>query len=187
MANDPKYVRLAEHLTRGMRADLNSGFSIAGYDVVEMPDKDEEPERYKFVKGELNVGRMEAASKAEYEEVHPDLYDSLGIEVERPTLTVAAPVPQETQIQAAAQKAGRKVRQGRSTTPEDVLSADEERRKAAIKASKAFEKGKGADEALEEAQEANDAALEAAAEAEAAAEQEEVASAPAPTRGGRRS
>lgn len=183
--SDPKYVRLADHLTRGMRADLNSGFSIAGYDVVEMPNKDDEPEKYKFVKGELNVGRMEAASKAEYEEVHPDLYDSLGIAVERPTLTVQAAAPQETQIQAAAQKAGRKVRQGRATTPEDVLEADEERRKAAIKASKAFEKGKGADEALEEAQEANDAALEAAAEAEADAE--EVAQTTAPAAKGRRS
>lgn len=165
---DPKYVRLADHLTRGMRADLDSGFSIAGFDVVEMPDKDEEPDRYRFVKGEIAVGRMEGASKAEYDEVHPDLYDSLGIEVERPTMTVQAAAPQETQIQAVAQKAARKVREGRAVESEDVLEADEERRKAAISAQKALEKGEGkkSRKAAAEAEEANAALLNASAEGE---------------------
>jgi hypothetical protein len=139
---DPKYVRLADHLTRGMRADLNSGFSIAGFDVVEMPDKEEEPEQYKFVRSEIASGRLEQASKAEYEEVHPDLYADLGVEVERPALVVqAAPAVQETHIQAAAAKGARKVRAARAEVSEDALEADEARREAAIAAQKAQASG----------------------------------------------
>lgn len=165
---DPKYVRLADHLTRGMRADLNSGFSIAGYDVVEMPDKEEEPEQYKFVRSEIASGRLEAASKAEYEEVHPDLYESLGVEVERATVVQAAPLVQETHIQAAAAKGARKVRAAREEVSEDALEADEERRKAAISAQKAQASGspKSRRRAAQEAAEADAALLEASAEGE---------------------
>lgn len=151
----PKYIRLADHLTRGMRADINSGFSIAGYDVKEAPDQEDYPEQAAFVKRELSAGRLEQASKAEYDEVHPDIYAELGIEVER-KIVVEGTV-QEAHVQAAAMKAHRAVKAGRQVESEDEVAADEERRAALIeeaqeatKGSKKGRKGsKGADESSE--------------------------------------
>lgn len=168
-----KYVRLADHLARGMRADLTSGFSISGFNVVEMPDKDEQPRAYEFVKAEIAAGRMEEASKAEFDEVHPDLIEAAGGKVERPTVATASSF-QETHIQDAARKARQKVTARREGAPlsEAALEADEERRKAALKAQKAAEKGsskgrgsKAAQKAAEDAEAADRAAAEAAAAA----------------------
>lgn len=128
---DPKFVRLADHLTRGMRADLNSGFSIAGLDVVAMPDPDEEPEQYAYVKGEINTGRLESASQAEYDEVHPDIYGELGYEVEAPKVTTTNTV-QETEVQRVAARATRKVRANRAVSGESYEEVDEARRLAVI-------------------------------------------------------
>lgn len=162
-----QYVRLADHLTRGMRADLNSGFSISGYNVVEMPDKDDEPDQYKYVKGEISAGRLEIASKAEYDETHPDLYDELGVEVERPLAQVSAGPPvQETQIQRAARKGARAVRASREEEDDDAVERDEERRKATLKAQKAQASGKPSKKARRAAQEAEEAAAAVQAEQE---------------------
>lgn len=129
---DPKFVRLADHLSRGMRADINSGFSIAGLDVVPMPDKEDNPEAYAYVKREISAGRLESASQAEYDEVHPDVYAALGVEVKREAVVQVAP-PQETAIQAEALKAGRAIRASRQAqSDEDGFDADQERREALL-------------------------------------------------------
>jgi hypothetical protein len=136
----PKYVRLADHLSRGMRADLNSGFSLSGYNVVESPDEETEAEAAAFVKRELAAGRMEGASKAEFDEVHPDLLDTLGYEVER---KVSLPIaPQEGHIQREVRGAHRAMRAGRSTEAgESAFEADEARREALIEDAKEAESG----------------------------------------------
>jgi hypothetical protein len=154
---DPKYVRLNDALSRGMRADLNSGFSIAGLDVQPMPDQDEEPRRYDYVRSELRAGRLEGASKAEYDEVHPDVLKDMGVKVER-TVKVEAPPVQESHIQREARKARRKILASRDTgeAAEAALEADEERRAAAVKAQRA----KGGTKASRKAA-ADAAALEA--------------------------
>lgn len=156
---DPKYVRLADHLTRGLRADINSGWSIAGFDVRPMPDKEEEPNSYAYVKGELNAGRLEGASKAEYEEAHPDLLTS-DEEDSRPY--------QEREVQRAAQSVHRKIRARRSG--EEATSAyevDEARRKAVLKSQKAGDKA-GSRRGSQSAAEAEDEADAATREAEEA-------------------
>lgn len=159
----PKYVRLADHLSRGMRADIQSGFSISGLDVVEAPDQEASPRQAAFVKRELAAGRLEAASKAEFDEVHPDLLETLGYEVER-KVTVTA-TPQEAHVQREARKAGAALRASReSASSEDAYAADEERRAATIEAQQEAEKGSGGSKKSKKAQ-ARAEAAEADAEA----------------------
>lgn len=71
MASTPKYVRLVERLNRGIVADIDggSGWSIAGLDVKEVPDAQEEPRAHKFVVDALRRGKLEAAEASEYEVV----------------------------------------------------------------------------------------------------------------------
>jgi hypothetical protein len=70
MAENPKYVRLSAHASRGMRADVKgSGWSISGRDVLPFPKRSDEK---KFVRSLLNKSVLESASRAEYEEVHGD-------------------------------------------------------------------------------------------------------------------
>jgi hypothetical protein len=146
--SEAKYVRLADHLTRGMRADLNSGFSLTGLNVLPMPDKDAQPRAYDYVRRELAAGRMEAASKAEFDEVHPDVHKDLGVRVVREVKQVGSGL-QESEIQAHATKArqGIKRAQDDGSLSEEALEADEERRKQALKAqkkaAKASAKGRG--------------------------------------------
>ena len=66
--NDPAYVRLVDRLARGCQVDLESGWSIAGMDVMEFPDEDQ-PLAVAFVRNALARGVLEGCSKAEYEEV----------------------------------------------------------------------------------------------------------------------
>lgn len=69
MANEPKYVRLAERLTGQVLVDITSGWSISGLDVKEFPDKEKYPRAARFVRDKLRRGALEPASSAEYEEV----------------------------------------------------------------------------------------------------------------------
>lgn len=70
MATNPEYVRLADHLVHGLIVDTDgTGWSISGLDVKPFPDNREEA---RFVKRQLNAGKLEAAGVAEYEEAHPD-------------------------------------------------------------------------------------------------------------------
>lgn len=139
---DPKYVRLADHLVHGMRADLVSGFSIAGYDVVEMPDSEEDEDAYRYVKAELAAGRVEQASKAEYDEVHPNVYADLGVDVEVPkTVVQAGPQVQETHVQRHATALNKRIAASRAEDSEDE-DAENERREALIAQQKAAGSGK---------------------------------------------
>lgn len=107
----PTYVRLAKRLERGIVADLDSGWSIAGLDVRKTPDKSENGSAFKFVKKALADGRLEGASKAEWEEVH-DTED-----IEREALE-GRPRPgivnsQEAHIQREAERKRKKLSEGR--------------------------------------------------------------------------
>jgi hypothetical protein len=68
MAN-PKFVRLADHMVHGMCVDLDTEWSIAGYDVKEFP---EDRDQARFVRSKITAGVLEPAGQAEYDEVHAD-------------------------------------------------------------------------------------------------------------------
>lgn len=80
---DTKYVRLADRLANGCCVDINSGWSIAGLDVVEVPENHAGAQE--FVRINLQRGVLEPASLAEFEEVMEqgsrDLLAEAGIEV----------------------------------------------------------------------------------------------------------
>lgn len=64
---DPQYVRLATRLSRSVLADVGgSGWSLSGLDVKEFPSR---PDAKRFCRKALRDGKLEAASKAEYDEV----------------------------------------------------------------------------------------------------------------------
>lgn len=72
MANNPSYVRLSDRMVHGLVVDMESGWSISGFDVKEFP---EDREQARFVKQRLNSGVLERASEAEYDEAHPESDD----------------------------------------------------------------------------------------------------------------
>lgn len=129
---DPKFVRLRTGLNG--RYDLRSGWGISGLDVKHMPDKDERPRAHAYVKGELNAGRLEGASKAEYDETQVDI-------------TSDGEGNQERSIQARAKIQRSKILASRSGTEESAAAdADEARRKAILKQQGKAGKGKAAAE-----------------------------------------
>lgn len=67
----PSHVRLAERLNRGIVADVESGsgWSIAGLDVKEVPDAEDDPVAHQFVLSQLRQGKLESASAGEYQDV----------------------------------------------------------------------------------------------------------------------
>jgi hypothetical protein len=128
----PKYVRLRSDL-RG-RYDTFSGFSVTGLDVKEVPDEETHPNTCAFIRAELSAGRLEGASKAEYDEAHPDLGGDV-------VPTDSAPV-QERAIRTAAAEVNAKIRNRRATGEEMTAhEADEARRKAVLKVQDARAKG----------------------------------------------
>lgn len=137
MASKVKFVRLSDRLSRGCLVDVKkSGWSIAGYDVKEYPD-DDWPTAQRFVDKSLREGKLEEASQAEWDEVHPDgedhdLLADTGVEVKH-TEVEAFPV-QEGAIQAAARahRAGI-VRSG--ANPRASYDADQARRERLAAAS----------------------------------------------------
>lgn len=64
----PEYVRLADHMVHGLVVDMETGWSISGYDVKEYP---EDADQAKFVRQKINAGIVEPATAAEYEAAHP--------------------------------------------------------------------------------------------------------------------
>lgn len=66
---DPSYIRLADHMSDSMVADIagGSGWSISGRDVQAFPKEDDAASR--FVRSRLVLGLLEPCGKAEYEEV----------------------------------------------------------------------------------------------------------------------
>lgn len=72
MAKNPEFVRLADHMVHGLCVDMDSGFSLSGYDVQPFP---EEREQQRYVRRQINAGVMEPASQAEYDTAHPESDD----------------------------------------------------------------------------------------------------------------
>lgn len=97
MRGDPKFVRLAEHLTDVTQADIagGSGWSISGNAVVPFPEGNEDAARY--VRQRLAVGVLEPAGQAEYTE-QEDANEELA------ALTNASESGQENKVQLASTK-----------------------------------------------------------------------------------
>jgi len=114
--NDPGYVRLANRLTGGMIADVDggSGWSIAGLDVRKFPKDNSQAAR--FVRQNLVAGKLENASKAEWDEAHDQSVEE-ALAAQDPDWKKNAG-HQEAQLQRAAQKATDRLR--------EKLSLDEE-------------------------------------------------------------
>jgi hypothetical protein len=124
MASNPSYVALAPRLTRGLVADVESGWSIAGLDVRKFPaDK----QAAKFVKKALADGRLEPASKAQWDEVH-DTEEIEGEALEGRARASTKNI-QEAHIRRAAQAGAQRLvesRSGRSAAAEDDEEGDDE-------------------------------------------------------------
>lgn len=121
---DPQYVRLATRLSKGMVCDvMGSGWSISGLDVRKFPEGNV---AQRYVRAQLNAGKLEPASKAEYEEAHDT---SLEEEVLRqnPDYREKASAVQESRVQLVAQEAQAKLAAGRDA---DYDAEEEERREA---------------------------------------------------------
>lgn len=122
MADDPKYVRLATRLSRGMVCDVQgSGWSISGLDVRKFPEGNVAA---RFVRSRLNAGLLEPASKSEWEEAHDT---SLEEEVlsQNPDYRTTASAVQEGRVQRAAREAQEKLASGRDADYE--AERDEQR------------------------------------------------------------
>lgn len=73
MANNPDFVRLADHMVHGLVVDMDgTGWSLSGYDVQPFP---EDSQAARFVRQKINAGIIEPASQAEYDEAHPEADD----------------------------------------------------------------------------------------------------------------
>lgn len=70
MPQNPEFVRLSDHMVSGLIVDMETGWSISGYDVQPFPADDREKAR--FVRQKINAGALEPASQAEYDEAHPE-------------------------------------------------------------------------------------------------------------------
>lgn len=134
MANDPKYVRLADHLADSTVADIagGSGWSIAGRDVREFP---EEEGAARYVRSRLVQGLLEPAGKAEYDEVQ-NANKAVAESVAPPAPgTVPA---QEGALQDAATKAQQRLAQSRqkASNDDDDEDGDEDEQSSAPAASR---------------------------------------------------
>lgn len=136
MADAPKYVRLTNRLSGRTCVDLNSGWSISGLDVVEVPERKASPNAHRFIREKLNRGILEPASRAEYEEVQEaaeesrerfsdrlEALSSLGIA----PASLGFAVHQEGTVQRLAQQRRAKIEEKRSKTSdeEDEISPEE--------------------------------------------------------------
>lgn len=142
--SDPNYVKLAKRLTNGMVADLESGWSIAGYDVKEFP---EDSRQAQFVRGALNDSRLEAASTSEYELVEEERVGLAEFEAERLAAAGKVAPIQEHQIQDRHQASSRRVQEQRDEVDPDEhpFEATKARRAAVLEEQAALEgSGSGA-------------------------------------------
>lgn len=118
MANDPQYVRLNDSLAdHGSLADVTgSGWSIGGMDVQEFPEDDDVAAS--FVRGKLRAGVLEPASRAEFDECHPE---EEPVEVER-KMVVEIP-HQEGRLHREVQQGRQRMRAARAKQSEKVMSS----------------------------------------------------------------
>lgn len=110
MASTPKYVRLNDRLCQQVVADLDSGWSIAGLDVKEVPA--DSPAQAKVVKRYIQQGILEPASRAEFDEVQA-------------LLELDHSETQEHIVQAGGEKARASLRKARLEHPADADDDDE--------------------------------------------------------------
>lgn len=66
---NPDFVRLSDHMVNGCVVDMDTGWSLSGFDVQPFP---ENKDQIRFVRRKINAGVIEPASQAEYSEAHPD-------------------------------------------------------------------------------------------------------------------
>lgn len=126
---DPEFVRLAERLTTGMLADLYSGWSISGYDVKRFPEGDAAA---RFVRENLNAGKLEEASQAEWDEVHEGTLEA-AVLAQAPDYRESASAFQEAHLQQAAAVGRRRLEDNRAARargedPEELRQAELARR-----------------------------------------------------------
>jgi hypothetical protein len=118
MAKDPQYVRLNDNLAdHGSLADVSgSGWSIGGSDVQEFPADDDDA--VDFVRTKLRLGVLEPASRAEYDEAHPE---EEPFEVER---KMVVEIPHQEGRLHKEVKAGRaRMRAAREEQTEKVMAS----------------------------------------------------------------
>lgn len=128
MAKDPKYVRLPDRLVGGIVADVlgNSDWSIGGNDVRKFPEDDEFAAE--FVRSQLRNGNLEPASKAEWEELHPESSEddqNARAFVEAVNRAVQGPQIQEAHIQRSARAARQRLQAARSEEDGETVPDDE--------------------------------------------------------------
>lgn len=134
MADTPKYVRLADRLKTRTQVDLNSGFTISGLDVKEVPDRKKYPNAHRYIREKLARGVLEPASAAEYEEVQEAFEESkqrfsqrledlaaLGVN----PASMGFAVHQEGAIQQQARDRRAKIEETRSSKSEETSDEDE--------------------------------------------------------------
>lgn len=134
---DPKYVRLAERLTRGNVTDTRSHWSISGLDVKEFP---EDALAADFVRAQLRRGNLEEAGRAEFQEIQEanDELASVVFEDEERDKAVKK-ARQEVDVLRTSAALSEKVAAARVQDGTDHYSADQKRRKGILKAQKALE------------------------------------------------
>lgn len=120
MPNDPRFVRLADHLADSTLSDIagGSGFTISGRDVQPFPG-DEAGQR--FVRSRLVQGHLEPAGKAEYEEIQSA--NEVIAEIALESLPADQPL-QEGTVQRAAAEAARRIAKSRSAAQEEEDEED---------------------------------------------------------------
>lgn len=131
MSDSVKYVRLAKRLVRGIVADVGgSGWSIAGYDIKEVPEDGTLAAR--FVRKALADGRLEVASQAEFDLVQEE--NEASAEVVRDSDPERFKVLQEHQIQENAARASQALQEQREEVDpdEDGYEAQMARRAALL-------------------------------------------------------
>ena len=115
MPTNPKFVRLVDRLTSGMYADLDSGWSISGYDVKSFPEDDNQG---RVVRAAIHAGILEAASQAEHDEIREaDEAVAAQRQIEAPPEKLSN--WQENRIQEAAKATRAKLREARAADAED--------------------------------------------------------------------
>jgi hypothetical protein len=124
--DDPTYVRLATRLQEGIVADvLGTGWSIAGLDVRKFPSsKNRQAQR--FVRLCLNQGKLEPASKAEWDEAHdnPAGDEYAAQQKSRPDIRKDVPPIQESKLQKVAAEAAEELRSKRGVDAEAEFQED---------------------------------------------------------------
>lgn len=132
--SDPSYVKLPQRLVGGLVADVDGGsqWSISGLDVRGFP---EDPAAARFVRASLNAGKLEPATKAEWDEVHNDAEVLKVVNSFRPKdkgFVETATNWQESKVQLAVNKARAALEASRLEDVEAALDELDDERRAEV-------------------------------------------------------